>query len=189
MRFILIFLFAVLSINAQGLKLTAKIGYDFAGEYKVDTKYVIGFIDERVENSYSGALEGTWTVGEVFDLGAGITYRPARNGKGIENLELTVIPLYSIIKINLLTVPSVNPQFVGHIGYSAFSTSDSYKDNREAEGGTYFALGLGLNPVSDFYTEILFSASNFFYNIPGGSEETEHKLQYTNISLYAGWSF
>lgn len=189
MRFILIFLFTAVSIYAQGLKLTAKVGYDFAGEHKVDKKWAIGYVDERVENSFSGALEGTWNFGRIFDLGAGITYRPSRNGKSIDDLELTIVPIYSIIKINILTLPTVNPQFIGHIGYSAFSTSDSYKDNREAEGGTYFALGFGLNPVSDFYTEILFSASNFFYNVPGGTEETEDKLQYTNISLYAGWSF
>lgn len=189
MRTILILLLFTSLLFSQGFKLTLKGGVDFAAEHSVDTKYELGVIDERVENSFSGAIEATHTVGDIFDLGVGTAYFPSRNGKQISNLELSLLPIYSIIKINVLTLESVNPQIISHIGYTTFSTGEEYRNNRDAQGGTYIAMGFGLNPYSHFYTEILFNAFNFYYNIPGGNEKTESKIQFTNISFYIGWSF
>lgn len=186
---IFIFLIFTTTIFAQPLKIIPKIGFDFGGKHNVDAEGKFGLIDEKTDNGFNLAIETTYTLRGAFDIGLGIAHFSARNAYETKNLDLSLTPLYAIVKVNIVTIKSVTPQIVSHIGYLFYNTSGEYKNGREGTNGPHIAIGTAVNPVSGLYTEILFSASNFYYNEPNGTQQSEHKIQFTTVSLNIGWIF
>ncbi|MCS5422685.1 MULTISPECIES: outer membrane beta-barrel protein [Psychrilyobacter] len=173
-RILVVLMFTVMSLNALALDLWVKGGVNQ------------GTGSKKMEDfGYNAALELSQGFLGFVDLGAGIAYNGNLKFDGIsvqENVGYDLTPVYVFAKFNIIPV-ALKPYVVARLGKN-FVVNDNtdYNGKSEAKGGAYGAVGVGVEFLSSFQGEVLYSISEVRNN-PSGKDNVDM------VSLTLGYNF
>lgn len=174
-KILVVLMFTVMSLNALALDLWVKGGV------------IEGTGSKKMEDSgYNVGLELSQGFLGYVDLGAGVAYNGNFNfgndnkGKGIG---YDLVPVYVFAKFNIIPV-AVKPYFVARLGTNFVVNNDTnyYSGASKADNGVYGAVGVGVEFLSSFQGELLYSISEVKHN-PSGKDNVEM------VSLALGYNF
>lgn len=174
-RILVILMFAVMSLNALALDLWVKGGVvQGAGSKKTE------------EMGYNAGLELSQGILGFVDLGAGVAYNgnlKYDDTSNTKNIGYDLVPVYVFAKFNIIPV-AVKPYLVARLGKNLVVNDDTNYNNGEskADGGAYGAVGVGIEFLSSFQGELLYSISEVKDN-PTGKDNVEM------VSLTLGYNF
>jgi hypothetical protein len=173
-RILVLLMFGVMSINAMALDLWVKGG-------------MIDGVSGKVEDpGYTAGLELSQGILGFVDLGVGTAYNGnlkfANNEHG-KDIGYDMVPVYAFAKFNIFPV-AVKPYIVGRVGANFIVNDNTNYNNGEstANSGAYGAVGVGMEFLSSFQAELLYSISEVKKN-PSGKDNVEL------VSLTLGYNF
>lgn len=174
-----------------------------------ETFLAISF-DLKGENVFSGTVKeggvkGKGDLTEDADYGIslsaeqyGYLSRYAALGLGIgfqfkRSLEETTgkfgfLPLYAAFKMRIISEEDYHVYAVGHLGYNFLLANFSYLDQCDANGGLYYAGGLGVS-YNSYVFQVLYSVSNgsIKYSNSLAGDKIDRDVEYSKIGLYVGY--
>jgi len=173
-RILVVLMFAVMSLNALALDIWVKGGVNQgSGSKKME------------DLGYNAGLELSQGFLGFVDLGAGVAYNGNLKFDGIsvqENIGYDLAPVYVFAKFNIIPV-AIKPYVVARLGKNfVVNDNTSYNGESKAEGAAYGAMGLGIEFLSSFQGELLYSISEVKNN-PSGKDNVEM------VSLTLGYNF
>ena len=174
-------IFMSTTVFAQG-GLILKAEADVSGKLKDDNS------DSDVDTKMGFGISAEFMLSEgkfVYGVGGAYLLPRAFDEEGAdENATFSFIPVYGIVKFNLMPGELV-PQVIGHIGYDFWTASDEFKGTAELTGGIYWAAGAGLEIGSIVVTAM--------YKVFSGKAEVDGTEvlsgTYTTMTLGAGFAF
>ena len=174
-RILVVLMFAVMSLNALALDIWIKGGVTQGAGSK-----------QMEDPGYNAGLELSQGFLGFVDLGAGAAYNGNLKFEGVsgyDNPGYDLMPVYVFAKFNIIPV-AVKPYVVARLGKN-FVVNDgtNYSSGvSEAEGAAYGAVGVGIEFLSSFQGEVLYSISEVKNN-PSGKDNVEM------VSLTLGYNF
>ena len=164
------------------ITLVGKMGMDLMGELESKKNSI------DIENSFSIAGEGFYSIDSKLAIGAGVEYLPERKlvNLGLGQLKYSAIPIYGAIKYTLPMQREFDLFFTGKVGcnFSTLETNSVILDffgidsPKENNNGVCFGGGVGFVYDKMFLVELNYS----LYNI-------DEDLSYSKLTIAGGINF
>ena len=98
------------------------------------------------------------------------------------------LPLYGAFKMRFISEEDYHFYAVAHLGYNFLLANSEYLGKSDAEGGLYYAGGLGAS-YNRYVFQILYSVNNgsVKYSNPYAGEKIDKDVKYSKVGFYIGY--
>jgi len=183
--FVIVNFVLINNINAQGkLIFSPKIYLDVSGTHNVSALGSKG--DLGVNSAPSLGMELLGNNNQLIKIGGGIMYLFPREQEISGSGNFNFVPVYGIIKLDILESGDLIPALVGNIGYNmVFDGDEKYRGDASLNGGLYLGGGIRLQTKRVFF-EGMYKSFNGSVSLGFEGNSLEIDINYTTLSISAG---
>ncbi|MDR2426888.1 MAG: hypothetical protein LBD46_06930 [Endomicrobium sp.] len=172
--------FLALAFDLKGINI-------FSGEVKNSGVKNDAHLTENVDYGISLSAEQYGYVSRFAAVGLGLGFQFKRALEESPG-RFSFLPLYAAFKMRFFSEEDYHFYAVGHLGYNFLIANFKYLDKNKAEGGLYYAAGLGAS-YNRYVFQILYSVNNasLHYSNSSLGNNSDIDVMYSKVGFYIGY--